>query len=219
MEAFETAARAGAEGVELDVRLCRSGELVVCHDATLARLTGGRDVRVVAEMPAEELARVDVGNGQAVPLLRQVLAWARGEGVSVNVEMKRDVPSRRRVVAEAARLLGELGAGAPPVLVSSFDPWMLAYLGWLVPGVPRGFLFGEEHPYLRSGWPARALGAAAVHPQRTLCRVEQVGRWRGLGKLVNVWTVNDAEEARKLAAWGVDAIITDVPRVVIDVVR
>jgi glycerophosphoryl diester phosphodiesterase len=219
MAAFDVAARAGADGIELDVRLCRSGELVVCHDPTLERLTAGRDVRRVADLDADEISRVDVGDGQGVPLLRDVFGMAQGRGLRVNVELKRDVPSRPRLVGETVRMLRDLGPFVPRVLVSSFDPWMLAYLGWLLPGVLRGYLFAPSPAYLRTGWPAIALGADAVHPERTLCRADRIRRWRARGKLINVWTVNDADEARALSALGVDAIITDAPRAIIDAVR
>ncbi|HEY3592692.1 MAG TPA: glycerophosphodiester phosphodiesterase [Polyangiaceae bacterium] len=214
MAAFELAARSGADGVELDVRLCRSGELAVCHDPTLTRATSQRDTRRVADLDAAELAKVDVGGGQGVPLLRDVLAWADGARRTVNVEMKRDVPGRRALVAATAQLLRER-TGNSPVIVSSFDPWMLGYLGWLLPGVPRGFLFEPKRTYLRNGWPATLLGAAAVHPERTLCRPEQVAKWRARGKVINVWTVNDPSEARTLADLGVDAIITDKPDLIL----
>src|SRR6266536_5012531 len=76
MMAFELAADSGAQGVELDVRVCRSGELIVCHDPTLERVTGGRDARSVADLEWSLLSRVDVGSGQTMPLLGEVLGWA-----------------------------------------------------------------------------------------------------------------------------------------------
>ncbi|HMI84423.1 MAG TPA: glycerophosphodiester phosphodiesterase [Polyangiaceae bacterium] len=217
MAAFETAAVSGADGVELDVRLCRSGELVVCHDADLSRLTHGGDTRRVADLDRAELARVDVGDGQPIPLLGEVLSWAESRGLRVNVEMKRDVPDRRAVVREIARLF-EHGP-LPPVLVSSFDPWMLAYLSWRSPSVLLGYLFASDQTLTRSGWPAKALHVTAVHPERTEIDAKRCRVWQKRGRLVNVWTVNDAAEARALAAMGVDAIITDVPRRIGDVVR
>ena len=41
LEAFEMAARMGADGVELDVHICRTGELVVAHDETVDRVSDG----------------------------------------------------------------------------------------------------------------------------------------------------------------------------------
>src|SRR5258706_9802958 len=219
MAAFELAAQSGADGVELDVRLCRTGELVVCHGPTLARFTGGRDERKVADLDLAELARVDVGGGAPVPALSEVLDFARDRKLRVNVEMKRDVPSRRLVVRETARMLAVLGEQLGDVIVSSFDPWMVGYFAWLLPQAPRGYLFASDQRWLRSGWVALPLAADAVHPERTLVDEARYRKWRGRGKLVNVWTVNDVAEAQRLAVLGVDAIITDVPRVIADAVK
>jgi glycerophosphoryl diester phosphodiesterase len=219
MTAFQLAAESGADGVELDVRLCRTGELVVCHDPTLERFTGGRDVRSVADLDLAALARVDVGGGSSVPSLVEVLEFARGRKLRVNVEMKRDVPSRRAVVRETARMLASLGPQLEDIIVSSFDPWMIGYFAWLLPHASRGCLFAEDQRWLRSGWVAGPLRADAVHPERTLVDEHSCRKWRGRGKLVNVWTVNDVAEAERLAELGVDAIITDVPRIIGDAVR
>jgi glycerophosphoryl diester phosphodiesterase len=219
MAAFELAAASGADGVELDVRLCRTGQLVVCHDPTLARFTGGQDQRKVADLDLGELARANVGGGSPVPPLAEVLDFALGRKLRVNVEMKRDVPSRRLVVRETARALAALGTQLGDVIVSSFDPWMIGYFAWLLPAAPRGCLFASDQRWLRSGWVAAPLRADAVHPERTLVDEGSYRKWRGRGKLVNVWTVNDVAEAQRLAGLGVDAIITDVPRVIADAVR
>jgi glycerophosphoryl diester phosphodiesterase len=66
---------------------------------------------------------------------------------------------------------------------------------------------------------AAVLHVGAVHPERTEVDAARCRRWQERGRLVNVWTVNDGAEARALAALGVDAIITDVPRKIGDAVR
>ena len=217
MAAFELAATSGADGVELDVRLCRSGELVVCHDVDLARVTRGADRRRVADLDRDDLARVDVGKGERVPLLSEVLTWAASRRLRVNVEMKRDVPNRRAVVDATARMLE--GDALPPIVVSSFDPWMLLFLSWRRPEALLGYLFATEQRFARSGILANVLHTDAVHPERTEVDAGRCAAWRKRGRIVNVWTVNDVAEARALARLGVDAIITDVPRRVGEAVR
>jgi glycerophosphoryl diester phosphodiesterase len=192
---------------------------VVCHDPTLERFTGGRDVRKIADLDLRELARADVGGGAPVPALVEVLEFARGRKLRVNVEVKRDVPSRRLVVRETARVLAAIGAQLADVIVSSFDPWMIGYFAWLLPRAPRACLFASDPRWMRSGWVAVPLAADAVHPERTLVDERRYRRWRGRGKLINVWTVNEVAEAKRLAGLGVDAITTDVPRIIADAVR
>ena len=206
MAAFELAAAEGADGVELDVRVCRDGVLVVAHDPELTRVTGGVDTRAVADVDAEELHRIDLGGGAGVPRLAEVMSFARARGLFVNVEMKRDVPRRSDVVRCTLAVLGE-PRFAERALVSSFDPFMLEAFA-LRSRVPVGLLFHRGQAHLRPWLVARALRVDAMHAERTL-----IGRDLSSagGRIVNVWTVNDPGEARLLADVGVDGLITDVP--------
>jgi glycerophosphoryl diester phosphodiesterase len=210
LDAFEAAIRDGAEAVELDARVCASGELVVLHDPTLARVTGGADDRAAADLPLIEISRVDLPGGARVPSLAEVLAFARGRGLPVNVELKHDVPSRAASIRAAARLLGGWDR-AHGILVSSFDPAILAGLRLLAPRLPRALLVH------RSRWEDVAAAAArtalfdAVHVERVLTRPDLVRALLARGLVVNVWTVNDPAEARDLAALGVHGLITDDP--------
>ncbi len=213
LAAFEAAADEGAEAVELDVRLCRSGELVVLHDPTLERVTEGDDHRAAADLTLPELARVTLRSehGRArVPSLAEALAFARERRLPVNVELKRDVPSRPEVVRAAARLLHGWDP-AHTIVVSSFDPAMLAGLAALAPRVPRALLVHRTRWHVLHAALAMPLGAAAVHLERTLTRPELVRSLQARGLLVNVWTVNDPGEARDLADLGVDGLISDAP--------
>jgi glycerophosphoryl diester phosphodiesterase len=213
LDAFAVAADEGAEAIELDARLCGSGELVVLHDVTLERVTEGDDLRAAGDLSLPELARVALRNGDArarVPSLAEALAFARERRIPVNVELKRDVPSRPAVVRAAARLLQGWDP-AHPVLVSSFDPVMLAGFAALAPRVPRAILVHRTRWHVLHAALALPLGTAAVHLERTLTRPDLVRKLRARGLLVNVWTVNDPGEARDLAALGVDGLISDAP--------
>jgi len=217
MAAFELAFQQGADGVELDVRTCKTGDVVVCHDPTLARATNGREDRAVAEMTAGELHATDVGDGEPVPLLDDVLAWARERAVKVNVEMKHDVPVRREVVQQTVRALAR--SSGEEVIVSSFDPLMLGYFMVLCPRIPVGYLFARDQRWRAAGWGAALLRAFAVHPDRACVDDAMCAAWRARGHAINVWTVNDPTEAARLSELGVDAIITDVPAVIARAVR
>ncbi|MCC6552187.1 MAG: glycerophosphodiester phosphodiesterase [Polyangiaceae bacterium] len=212
LAAFEEAARAGADAIELDVRPCASGELVVLHDPDLRRATSGADEREAAALPYEELRRVDVG-GERVPRLSEALALARGLGIAMNVEVKRDVPDRLEAARAAARLLRGWDP-AHAVLVSSFDPAMLAAIGALAPRGPRALLVHRTRWHEAAVRLAPALGVAGLHLQRTITQRARIEALRRRGLFVSVWTVNDPTEARDLAELGVDGIITDAPRVI-----
>ncbi len=212
LAAFEKATLDGADGIELDVRLSADGELVVMHDATFERVTHGRDHRHVAELPYEEIRRIDVGDGERAPRLSEVLGFSRARNLRVNVEIKHGVPQRLPLAHATARQLSSIDPYLP-IIVSSFDPLILATFATLMPRMPRALLVH------RSRWSMFALetGKAwrdGLHVERTLIRDTTMQRLMRRGLLVNVWTVNDVREATDLAAIGVDGIITDVPGLV-----
>jgi glycerophosphoryl diester phosphodiesterase len=216
LAAFRAALRAGADGVELDVRLCRTGELVVCHDATLARLAGIR-VRVAASS-AMALRRCDLGHGRRMPLLREVLEEFAGS--RVNVEVKADDGAPEALAQALAAELKRRGRRGPSVIVSSFAPAVLAALRARAPSVPRGLLLTSD-PIERGRALAslRAVKPHALHPPFALCTPERVGSWRRQGFAVNAWTVDAPDDVLAMARAGVDTIITNQPAVALAALR
>ncbi|HEY3587649.1 MAG TPA: glycerophosphodiester phosphodiesterase [Myxococcaceae bacterium] len=214
LAAFRLAMEQGADGVELDARLCRSGEVVVFHDERLERLTGatGR----VADSSWADLARLEVRAAPAgvppgrIPLLSDVLE-ALPRTAFVNVELKSEDWNGTRV-AEAAGVLIEAGGHAAHVVLSSFDPRCLLRLALAYPRVRRGLLLDPDKPQLVQRHVVLPLvGRDAVHPQAGHLSEADVRRWHAGGREVAVWTVDDPEVARRLRTWGVDTCITNRP--------
>lgn len=218
LAAFEVAHESGADGIEIDVRPTADGALVVMHDPTLERTAG--DPRSVAELSLAALAEIRC-DGQRVPTLEETLVFCHQRGLALNVELKRDVPSRPRAVLAAARTLLRHRPGSG-IVVSSFDPLMLAGFHLLAPEIPTALLL-EPESAARYGHErfARRLGVA-VHVDRTMLTTARLARWRAAELKVAVWTVNEPEELRGFCRLGVDGLICDNPRVaraVIDEVR
>ncbi len=192
------------------MRTSADGGVVVFHDDTLARMTGNRDSRPVSDVPEGELGRLDLGGGATIPTLAEVLAWAKGRGVGVNVEMKHEVPHRAALARAAAATLRASGAD---VLVSSFDPLLLALTAAFAPAVPRALLTHDDQGRwanaLQEG--LRPALARALHVERTQASADALARYRRRGLRVGVWTVNDPAEARELVRLGAGSIITDHP--------
>jgi glycerophosphoryl diester phosphodiesterase len=221
LAAFRLAMEQGADGVELDVWRCSTGEVVVIHDGDAGRVAGA-PLRI-RDAPLSALRALDVGawkgarfRGERIPLLAEVLEAL--PGAVVNVELKsngRDVA----LAASTARVVAAARAG-DRVIVSSFDYRLVAAFRAAAPRVATGLLFDADHAWrLRTALAVRLLSPAAVHPDRRLATKERVRAWtqRGLG--VNVWTVDDASEAAALAGLGASAIITNVPSRMREAVR
>jgi glycerophosphoryl diester phosphodiesterase len=209
LPAFELARQEGADGVELDVRLDGNGEVIVLHDPTLGRVTQGAETRHAEDIPSSELARLDVGSGERVPLLAEVLAWAHQSGQRVNIELKSDVRRRLLLLDRVAHVMGRVQL--PELIFSSFHPYFVWWLGNRLPTLPRAWLVHDKQRLLKYAPGVAQLGANALNPQHTLVTPERMARLKAGGLLVNVWTVNEPSRARELASLGVDSIISDNP--------
>lgn len=196
--AVRGAAEAGADCIEVDVRRCGSGELVVFHDADLGRLTDSTGT--VAETPLETLQTLTVLDSDAtIPTLTEVLR-AIPDGVALNVECKE--------AGLAADCLAIVDDFENDVFVSSFDADTLSEFA-AVSNVPLGLLFANGPDAALET--ARNIGCAAVHPYRRCCDVGVVDTAHGAGFEVNAWTVQNETQADRLASLGVDGLIVDDP--------
>ncbi len=209
LAAFELARQEGADGVELDVRLDGNGEVIVLHDPTLARVTQGAETRHAEDISSREFANLNVGSGERVPHLAQVLDWAYQSGQRMNIELKSDVRRRALLLDRVARVMAR--AQLPELIFSSFHPYFVWWLGKRLPTLPRAWLVHDKQRVLKYAPGLALLGANALHPQHTLVTAERMARLKARGLLVNVWTVNDSARARALGQLGVDAIISDNP--------
>lgn len=212
-EAFAGAVAQGADGVELDVMRCGSGELVVCHDEELSRLARKR--WVVERTPWWKLKRADVGSALGfrparIPLLDEVLDALPG-GFVVNVELKCETVDDRGLAVEVGRLLERRNEGER-IVVSSFNPLCLVRLARAFPSVKRGLLIDPDRAWFHQAWVWQPLvGRDTVHPHHAQCTPERVDFWHARGLKVAVWTVDDAQIARRLDQMGVDIVITNRP--------
>jgi glycerophosphoryl diester phosphodiesterase len=213
LPAFELALAQGADGVELDARLCGSGEAVVFHDERLDRLTGqpGR----VEQTPWSVLRTLEVRTPAAqttarIPLLAEVLA-SLPRTAFINVELKCDRWEQTAIADVAGRLL-EDGHHAEHVVVSSFQPLCLARLALQFPRLPRGLLLDPDRGrFLPERLALPLVARDAVHPHHSRVDQADVRRWHASGRQVAVWTVDEPELAGRLRAWGVDSCITNRP--------
>jgi glycerophosphoryl diester phosphodiesterase len=211
--AFVAALDQGADGVELDVMRCRTGELVVCHDEWLDRLAGLH--LEVRDTSWTTLRRLDVGTllGRGpgrIPLLDDVFD-ALPEWAWVNVELKCDDLDDRGLSAEVARRLVDRGL-LDRVVVSSFNPVCLVRLARAAPGIRRGLLLDPQRAWIPQAWLWLPVAASvSVHPHFSQVTPERVTRWHAAGLVIAAWTVDELDEARRLRALGVEWLITNRP--------
>ncbi len=209
LEAFARALDDGADGVELDVRLCASGEVVVFHDDDLQRLAGRGET--IESLPLEAVRAVKLRGGLGIPTLADVLE--KLPPAPINVEIKSAAAgSALRLTERAIEVIRRCDA-ADRVLFSSFDPAAVLQARIRAPEIPAAMLVhaAMRRP-LREAWGALAIRPFAIHPENTLVTAARMRRWRRSELAVNVWTVDARAELRRLDALGVDGVFANDPR-------
>jgi glycerophosphoryl diester phosphodiesterase len=213
LEAFEEALRQKADGVELDVMLCGSGEVVVCHDERLDRLAGLD--WVVGQTAWWKLRTADVGSrlghrAARIPKLEEVLALIPKDKL-VNVEIKCETLDDGGLTEATLEVLRRADA-LERVVVSSFNALCLVRLARLAPEVRRGYLIDPDRRFwLHGGLLPPLVANHSVHPYFKDCTDSAAEWWRSFGLELAVWTVDDPKEARRLEALGTAYCITNRP--------
>jgi glycerophosphoryl diester phosphodiesterase len=211
LAAFERAARDGADGVELDVLCCATGEVLVFHDDDLVRLANRPDR--IAELPLAAIREIRLSSGAGIPTLDEALD-ACGPSLLVNIELKASGALGGPVqgLVDRVAAIVERRAMQARVLVSSFHPMAVRWWMHRAPAVRAALLF-EQASWLpsRRAWAARWLRPFALHPEVTLCTAGAVRDWHQRGYMVNAWTADDSVMLLALKDMGVDGIITNDP--------
>ncbi|MCA9520188.1 MAG: glycerophosphodiester phosphodiesterase [Myxococcales bacterium] len=207
--ALALAVEEGADGVEIDVRRCASGEVVVCHDDTLKRVAQSASP-TVEDATFDALRRIVLNDGSRILRLEEVYEIV-GPDRRVNVELK--LYHRRETGLEQAvvQIVRDLAVGKR-TLFSCFHPLPLRRLHARCPEVPRALLFGisQDFPW-RHGWHRRGAPIEAIHPQFQTLNERRIAAYDRDRLEVNVWTVDASEQIRRCLALGVDGVITNRP--------
>ena len=226
VEAFEGAIAAGADAVELDVRLTSDGIAVILHDLDVGATTDGTGF--VHTMTLADVKRLDASGGRGsraeVPTLREALEVLSGR-CGVNIEVKNlpgepSFDSPREAAAEAAvRTLEDIGFDGM-ALISSFNWLSIEHVRAMDPSLATGFLTTAAiDPHAALVY-AVSKGHAYVLPQAPAlyeAGEEFVREAHGLQVRVGTWTVDDPEAIERLFSWGVDAVATNVPEVAVPI--
>lgn len=200
LPAFEAAVAAGADMIELDIRLSRDGELVVIHDATVDRTSNGRGR--VADLSLAELRRFSYANGMSafgavpIPTLAEVIDRV-GAQVTLNVEIKGRRSGSAGMERALAALLRRKGA-VDRVIVSAFDRRVLAGVKRADGEVRTGLLYDRAWKRFRED--VRKLGVYSVHPRLSAIDAEAL-RWvHSEGVRVFPWVAKDRGDVDRCRA-------------------
>ncbi|MEV5597565.1 glycerophosphodiester phosphodiesterase [Streptomyces sp. NPDC052496] len=196
LASLRAALEAGADAVEVDVRLTADRVPVLLHDATLERLWG-HDRR----LSSLTHSRLDEATAGGVPTLRDALALTAEYPSARTLVDLPDPTAAQAAVGEvrdsgAAGRVYYCGGGSAMLAVRAADPAAELALSWRRSAPPRAELLAR----IRPRWLNYHFG---------LITRDLVERAHGDGYLVAAWTTDRPRTARRLRHAGVDAVTTN----------
>ncbi len=232
--AFREALALGVTHIETDVRCTRDGAIVCIHDAKVDRTTNGSGK--VRDMTLAELKTLDAGyrftpdggrtfpyrgRGITVPTLEEALAI---EGARLNLEIKPGegalIPSLHALIAKRRLHDRVLVASADDRLVQAFRETSRATV---VTSAGRNEIFrfwiaARTGLHRFETYPFQALQVPPTHGLLTVVDRRFVEAAHEHGIEVHVWTIDAPPEMHRLLGLGVDALMSDLPDKLVEVV-
>lgn len=215
LSSFLAAETMGAHGIELDVMLSRDDKLIVIHDYDLDATTDGKGA--VKEHTLAEIKELDAGawfdesfTGERIPVLEEVIEILDPLTL-INIELKTETPATDGLENMVVDVIQKYDL-YDRVVVSSFNPIALLRVKVADKRIPVGLLYAPDLArYLSEGWFISILRPEALHPELRMVDEEYMKWARKKGYRVNVWTVNEAADLKRMLDLEVDGIITDRP--------
>ncbi len=198
MASFRAAYELGCTWVECDCRPSADGVIMLAHDEHVTTVDGRRCI--VRDHSLTELQALDLGNGEGVPTLQELVGWAIGR-VGVMADVKE--PGWQRQIGEALEPL-------PPEqkVVPGADEEGRRRFRELFPLLPLSTSVDRTALPEIDGILAR-VDTEAVTPEHPLVTRERVDALHARGIRVYVWTVDDLDLMRRLAGFDVDGLISN----------
>ena len=202
ISAFDRALENGCDGFEFDVRAARDGRAVVFHDAKISGISIARNTfeTLQALGPASENDRL--------PALEDVITRYAGRAF-LDIELK--------VSGLESKLIELLKPNPLPrgFVISSFLPPVLLTLARRDPSLSLGFICESRRNLAR--WPE--LPIRYVIAQYRLVSADLVAACHGAKRMVLAWTVNQPSTMQSVADLGVDGIISDDSKLMVETLR
>ena len=215
LASFKIAIDAGVDMLEFDVHKCKSGEIVVIHDKDISRTTNG--FGKIADLTYNELQEFDAGNGEKIPLLQEVIELCEKNNIIALIEIK----AGDAAIPIAEFIKNHVASGKntyDKLVVISFQPEILLDVKSIDLNIKIGLTFKDIKIDILEKT-IEKLQPYSVNPCIDSVTKEMVDIARKNGLRTFSWTVNSISQYQKARALGADAIMSDFPEMMIDLVK
>lgn len=207
LRSFKRAIEMGVQMIELDVHLCKSGEIIVLHDDTIDRTTNGTGS--VKELSWDVLKTYDAGKGEHIPLLSQVFDLV-DRRVAIITEIK-DPQAVQPVAQLIDDYVREKGWSYNDFIVASFDHDAIVRFSALCPLVKTGAVFDEHENDIVARTVRAQAAYAMVHHNSVTQKL--IAEAHAHAIKVFAYTINTKFLAQQVSVLHIDGIITNYPDV------
>lgn len=205
LASFQKALDLNVDGIELDVHVCASGELMVFHDFTLDRMTNGSGE--IHNFTLEELKKLKVDGVFEIPTLEEVLNLIN-EKCQVNIELKGH-DTAKPAVQTIEKYIQDNNWKMEDFIVSSFQRDELYKVSQQNSKIPIAVLTQASVEQAME-W-ATEFSAKYIHPHFSLLTEDNCKVATEKGFKINTWTVNDIADIERLKEYKINGIISDFP--------
>ena len=196
----------GVDAVEVDVFLCKSGELVVFHDENLSRLTNSN--AFIESLTIDSIKKIDVLNNHKIPTLEEVIKFIN-ERVHLNIELK-GLNTAKPTYELLQSLFLDKQQLIKKISISSFNWEELDIIYDLDKDIPIAVLTEKKSIEMAINQ-AKKINAKAINIDYKLLNRKVVKKIKSENLIINAWTVNEINQIKRIINLGVDGIITDFP--------
>jgi glycerophosphoryl diester phosphodiesterase len=212
LKAFQKAVELKADFIEFDVQKTKDGQLIICHDEDISRITGFAGK--IERMTLKQLKEFDFGEGEKIPTLDEVVEITKGKiGLQIEVKSK-NIGKKIVKILEKANLIES-------TIVSSFMFKELVKIQKLKPELQLASLIPYEGFLVNNPrwtkWKVvkKALDRASkhkiqyIHPHYLMVDENFVNYSHQKNLKINVWTIDVKPGMKYLVKHGVDGLITN----------
>jgi len=225
--AFQQALEEGVDYIELDVSLSKDDHVVVFHDSDVSRLTDGSGY--IKDLSLEEILKLDSGiktgeefKGTRIPTLEDVLKALKDSDAKLCIEIKARENDKEGIDAAVVDLVREYEY-LDRVMFTSYNRDVVKRLAKLFPDKMIGLDPSEEESENETAEYIVDLclecNASVLYFDYLLLTQELTDLAHSKGLQVHAWTADDAENMERLINMGVDAILTNRPDILNEIMR
>ena len=207
LKAFKKAIELRADYIEFDIRKTKDGEIIIMHNANTFKMTGKRGI--IKNMTSEELKKLEIGDGEKIPTLNELIQLAKGK-IGLNCEVK--VRGLEKMLVEILQRADLIESS----IISSFKTDILLKIQKIEPKLRLSLLRPTRMQWITSLLlPKKMIRTAiknrfyAIGPRNFFVNRKFIDKAHNHNLKVFPWTVDSEKKMKKLVKIDADGLITN----------